>query len=229
MKQENLYLSGTLAMIPIMTGVIPFGLVMGAVCADANLSFFNSVTMNVLVFAGASQLAAVDLMTKNAASSVVVLTGLVINLRFLLYSAAISPVVQKSSFWIKLFCAHSLTDQSYAMMSSHQHKLKSNAEAVKFYLGSCFCMLLTWHLSMIVGYIFGNLAPSSWSLDFAVPLSFAALVIPTLKNRTYLVVATFSALISLPLSNVPYRAGLIVTAGLAMSLAWLMTRKRAQA
>lgn len=212
-------------MIPVITGVIPFGAVMGTVCAEANLSFFQSITMNVFVFAGASQLAAVDLMTKHGASVVVVVTGLVINLRFLLYSAAMSPVVQKSSFLVKFFCAHSLTDQSYAVMSAQEDKFQNSQEAVQFYLGSAVCMLMTWHLSVIAGFGFGNFAPASIALDYAVPLSFVALVVPTIKNKKYLVVAIFSSVVSLALHRLPYRLGLIVTAGLSILLAIWLTRK----
>ncbi len=227
-KRENLYWSGALGMLPITTGVFPFGLVMGVVCADAGLSLFQSVTMNLLVFAGASQLAAVNLMSGHAAGTVVVLTGLVINLRFLLYSAALSPVVQRSPLLVKLFCAYSLTDQNYAVMSAHQDRLKTNAEAVRFYLGASICMMLAWHSSVVAGYAFGNLAPAAWSLDFAVPLSFVALVVPTLKRRAYLGVALCSSAVSLPLHALPYRTGLIATAAISIALArWLIARRPA--
>lgn len=226
MKSENLFLSGFRGMLPITTGVIPFGAVMGTVCAEAKLSFFQSITMNVVVYAGAAQLAAVELMTKNAASVVVIVTGLIINLRFLLYSAALSPVVQKSHFLTKFFCAYSLTDQGYAVMSAHQDKLKSNAEAILFYLGASVCMVITWQSSVVAGYVFGNFAPASLKLDFAVPLSFIALVIPTLKNKKYVVVTVFSSIVSLLLHPLPYRLGLIATALLAILLAFILTRKK---
>ncbi len=213
-------------MLPITTGIIPFGAVMGTVTADAHLSFFQSTVMNILVFAGASQLAAVDLMTKNAAVLVVVITGLIINLRFILYSAAMSPFLQKSPFWIKFFCAYSLTDQNYAVMSAHQDKLKTAADSVQFYIGASLCMTLVWHSSVILGFVFGNFAPPSFALDFAVPLSFVALVIPTIRNRKYFWVAAFSSVVSLLLQPLPYRMGLIVTALLAIGFATALTRKR---
>lgn len=228
MKNESTYTSGFRAMLPITTGIIPFGAVMGTVCVEAKLTFFQSVTMNLLVFAGASQLAAVDLMTQNAASAVVIVTGLIINLRFLLYSAALSPVVQKSRFWTKFFCAYTLTDQNYAVMSAHESKFKTTTEAVQFYLGTTTCMVLIWHSSVIAGYVFGNFAPASWSLDFAVPLSFAALVIPTLKNKLYIGVAFFSSIVSLLLHKLPYKIGLISTALLAIALAVFLTRKKSE-
>jgi len=215
-------------MIPITTGVIPFGAVMGTVSSEAHLSFFQTVSMNVLVFAGAAQLASVDLMTKNAAVLVVVATGLIINLRFLLYSAALSPIVQKSGFFTKLVCAYLITDQNYAVMSAHEKKLKSNSESIQFYLGASLCMLLTWHFSVMAGYAFGNFAPASWALDYAVPLSFVSLMIPTLKNFKYIGVAIFSSIVSILLNPLPYKVGLIITALLAIGFGTFLSRKHVQ-
>lgn len=213
-------------MVPITVGVIPFGAVMGSVAAEAKLTFVQSFFMNIFVFAGAAQLAAVDLMSKNAALTVVVVTGLVINLRFLLYSAALSPVVHDSPPLTKVLSAYFLTDQSYALMSSHQVSFRSNKEAIEFYLGSCLCMGLSWHLSVMLGYVFGNFAPSSLALDFAVPLSFISLLIPSIKNRKYFWVAVFSSLISLVFYPLPYRVGLILTAAVSIGFAVLLTRKK---
>ena len=213
-------------MLPIVPGVIPFGAVMGTVAAEAGLTFPQSTFMNVIVFAGAAQLAAVELMTKNAASVVVILSGLIINLRFILYSAAIAPILQNSNFLTKLTCAYCITDQNYAVMSANEKILKTPTDAIRFYLGASLCMFIAWQLTVVAGFIFGNFAPASWALDYAIPLSFVALVIPTLKNKKYVTVAAFSAGVSLLLSSLPYRSGLIVTAGLAVALGMLLTRKK---
>jgi predicted branched-subunit amino acid permease len=216
-------------MVPITTGVIPFGAVMGTVCAEAKLSFFQTITMNIIVYSGAAQLASIDLMTKHAAILVIVATGLAINLRFLLYSAAVSPLLQKSGFWIKFFGTQTLTDQSYAVMSANQSKLNGTAEMIPFYFGTVLCMWLTWHLSVMAGFVFGNFAPASWSLDYAVPISFMALVIPTLKNKKYVMVAGFSSVLSVLLYSLPYKTSLIATAGLSVALAAYLTRKKDKA
>ena len=229
MKRHGFFALGFRAILPVMTGVIPFGAVTGTVCAEAGLSFFQAITMNVILYAGASQLAAVELMTKHAASIVVILTGLVINLRFLLYSAAMSPVLQHSPFFTKFICAHTLTDQSYAVMPAHQDQFKSSKDSVLFYLGTSVCMLFVWHSSFIAGYIFGNFAPASWALDYAVPLSFAALVIPTLKAKKYVIVAAFSSVVSILLYPLPYKLGLVTTALLSIGLGAYITRKKAAA
>ncbi|MCM2352013.1 MAG: AzlC family ABC transporter permease [Pseudobdellovibrio sp.] len=220
---------GFKSMLPIAPGIIPFGAVMGTVSADAHMSFFQTVSMNAIVFAGASQIAAVELMKYQAAIWVVVATGLIINLRFLLYSAALSPVVQQEPFAKKLFSAFCVTDQSYAVMSAKQDKFRTNHEAVEFYIGSCVCMLIVWHSSVMAGYVFGNFAPKSISLDYAIPLSFVALLIPTLKNHKYILVAIFSSVVSLLLNDLPYRTGLMATALLGIAVAYFLTRKKGDA
>lgn len=213
-------------MIPIMTGVIPFGAVMGSVAADANISLLNSTLMNLLVFAGASQLAAVDLMTKGAPVFVVVITGLIINFRFILYSAAMSPALQHSNRWAKFFGAYFLTDQSFALMSANKHRLHTNTETVYFYFGSAVCMGISWNLSVLLGHSFGRLAPPTWGLEFAIPLSFIVLIVPTLKNRKYVLIACLSFGLSLVLKNLPLNLGLIATAFLSLAVAYLFTNKR---
>lgn len=223
----NHFIMGFRALLPIISGTIPFGLVMGAVFSEAKLSLFQAMLMNVTLYAGASQLATVNLMSLKAATAVVVATGLIINLRFLLYSAAMSPYLRESPGWIRFFCAFTLTDQGYSAMSANQDKFSTNAEAVQFYMGSAVCMFIAWHASVIAGYIFGNFAPASWSLDYAVPLSFAALLIPTLKNQKYVVVALFSSVVSLLLNGLPLKTGLIVTALLSIILAAFLIRRKA--
>src|SRR5689334_8785157 len=122
----NSFSQGFRAVFPLVSGIVPFGAVMGAAFYEAKLPFWHSIFMNTIVYAGASQLATVELMSLKAASFVVVITGLIINLRFLLYSAAMAPIVHDSSPIIKFLCAFSLTDQSYATMTANQDKFKNN-------------------------------------------------------------------------------------------------------
>lgn len=216
-------------MIPIIPGIVPFGAVMGSVCAAAKLDLVKTVGMNVLVFAGSAQLAAVELMTRDSASFVVVATGLIINLRFLLYSAAMAPHMQQANGLTKFAVAYTLTDQSYAVVTANHAKLQNNVDTVSFYFGTVALMVLAWHGSVVAGYIFGNFAPVNWALDYAVPLSFVALVVPTLKTKNHVYVTIFASLVSLLLKPLPYNMGLIVTALLAVILGAQLSRKKKSA
>lgn len=214
-------------MLPITTGIIPFGLVMGSVASSAHLSAVQTLGMNCLVFAGASQLAAIDLMLHNTPSLIVVLTGMTINLRFLLYSASLSSVFHESSVSKKAVASYVSTDQTYAVLMA-QRRHMSNQEKASFYLGSAVTMVVAWQSSVLIGFLFGNFAPHAWSLDYAVPLSFVALVIPTLKDKTFVLVALASAVISVLLKPLPWNLGLVVTALLGISLGALLTRNRGE-
>lgn len=202
---------------------------MGSAFAEAKLAFWQAILMDTVVYAGAAQLATVDLMKMNAAALVVIGTGLIINLRFLLYSAAMSPYLQNETPLIKFFCAFTLTDQGYAAMTANQDKFNTNTEATHFYLGTAVCMLLTWHASVIAGFIFGNFAPAALSLDYAIPLSFVALLIPTLKTRNHQFVAVFSSIVSLLFNSFPLKTGLMITALLSIALAWMIIQKKSKA
>ncbi|MDZ4082309.1 MAG: AzlC family ABC transporter permease [Bdellovibrionales bacterium] len=226
--KKNFFRFGFLKILPIMSGVVPFGAVVGSAASEAGLSVTQSMLINIFVFAGASQLAAVDLMRKDATIAVVVFTGLIINLRFLLYSAAITPTLHGAGFWTRFFGAYLLTDQSYAVMSAHEKHFKTSADAIQFYFGACACMVITWHFSVLAGTLFGNFAPRNWALDYAVPLSFVALVIPTLKDRKYTLVAICSALCGILLYRLPLNVGLILSALIAIGLAVVISRKAEQ-
>lgn len=219
---------GFRAILPLVSGIIPFGAVMGSAFAEAKLPFWQAMLMNLSVYAGAAQLATVDLMSLKAAVLVVVGTGLIINLRFLLYSAAMSHYLKESSLLVRFLTAFTLTDQSYAAMMSHHDKYRSNHEATQFYLGTAACMMLVWTSSVVAGYIFGNFAPAALNLDFAVPLSFVALLIPTLKTKAHWAVALASCVLSVLLVGLPLRSGLMVTAILCILGAWLMIRWRSR-
>jgi predicted branched-subunit amino acid permease len=219
---------GVHSVLPIISGIIPFGAVVGSAFAEAHLSFWQAILINTVLYAGAAQLATTELMTMNAAIVVVVATGLIINLRFLLYSAAMSPYLQDASPLIKFLCAFSLTDQSYAAMSGNHDKFTTNQEAISFYLGTAACMMVTWHLSVVAGYIFGNFAPAALSLDYAIPLSFVALLIPTLKTKNHKIVALFSSVISLFFFGLPLKTGLMVTSLLSITLAWIIIQRKSK-
>ncbi|MBL7665231.1 MAG: AzlC family ABC transporter permease [Bacteriovoracaceae bacterium] len=217
---------GFISVIPIVSGIIPFGAVVGSAFSETGLKFWQAMLMDWALYAGAAQLASANLMKMNAAIFVIVITGLIINSRFLLYSAAMAPYLKSASPLTKFLCAFCLTDQSYATMNANQHKFHSDKDATDFYLGTAVCMQMVWHTSVLMGYIFGNFAPARISLDFAIALSFAALLIPTLKSKNHKFVALFSSVLSLLLYELPLRTGLMVTALISIALAWFIINRR---
>jgi predicted branched-subunit amino acid permease len=226
MKKQNPILTGIKVMLPIIPGVLPFGLIMGTAAQNAGLSIFETTGMNFIVFAGAAQLVTVDLMTKNVESLVIVLTGCIINLRMMLYSASFAPLFKNSNFIVKTFASYLLTDQAYATSIGLDERYEKTSDKILFYFGTAAFMMMCWHVSVILGMFFGNFAPASLSLDFAVPLSFMALTIPTIKNRSYFIVAIISATLSVLLYELPYNLGLVIAAGVGVLTGAYLTGKK---
>lgn len=229
LSKKSLFLLGAKRLMPIAAGVIPFGLIMGTVASEAGLSLFETVALNTFVYAGASQLAAIELMNQNTPLFVVVLTGLVINLRFLMYSTAMAPLVVGVSPLKKIGLAYVITDQSYAVSLEAFERYSRPQDKLIFYLGASSLMTFVWQVSTIVGAIFGNIAPDSLSLDFAVPLAFASIIIPGLKSKPLVLVALVSSVASILFYKIPFNLGLIMSASLALFVGyWLNQRGRSQ-
>lgn len=213
-------------MLPLLPGIIPFALIMGSVASNAGLIPFEAMGLNFIVFAGASQLMAIELLTKNTNSAVIILTGIAINLRFLLYSAALSPIFKDASLLSKIIGSYLFTDQSYAVSSSKDSEFKNNKQKLQFYFGNAVLMFIFWNFFVFLGVLFGNFAPKAISLDFAVPLSFMALTIPTLKTFKHKIIALVSTILSCLLYNLPLNLGLLTTAGICIGLAVFITREK---
>lgn len=205
-------------MLPIAPGVLPFGLIMGTVASESGLSFLKAAFLNLFVFAGASQLAALDLMNQKAPIAIVVLTGLIINLRFIMYSTSLAPLFSPYKTLKKLGLAYIVTDQSFAVSSLAFEDIKTNKSKVYYYIGASLTMALIWHFSVLLGYLFGDIAPKSLSLDFAVPLAFLSIVIPSIKTKKLLLVALCSSFLSILFYKIPLNLGLMISACLAVGL-----------
>ncbi len=112
-------LAGLRAEVPILLGVIPFGMIYGVLALSAGLSVGAAQSMSAIVFAGSSQFIGATLIAAGAPGLVIVLTTLVVNLRHMLYSASVAPYVQKLRPGWKWLLAYLLTDEAYAVVILH--------------------------------------------------------------------------------------------------------------
>jgi predicted branched-subunit amino acid permease len=209
------FLAGMRAVSPVVAGVIPFGLVYGITAAGIGLDPVRGTAMSVMVFAGASQLAAVQLMAEQAPLVVIAFTGLVVTLRFVMYSASLAPHFRSLSTPAKLGLAYLLVDQSYAMSIVRFEGRGSGQDTggkVAFYLGTGVLMWLAWQPSCLAGVVLGERLPESWNLSFAVPLTFMALLAPALKDRPALAAGIIAGAAACVFAFLPMGANLLVGA-----------------
>ncbi|HBG74607.1 MAG: branched-chain amino acid ABC transporter permease [Chloroflexi bacterium GWB2_49_20] len=197
--------------LPILVGVIPFGLIFAILAQQANISAVEAQAMSLIVFAGSSQFMLVQLAGINAPIPVMVVTGFIINLRHLLYSASIAPYTRKLSYPWKLILSYLLTDEAYAVTIAYfQKNNKSNMHW--YYLGAGLALWGSWQLSTWFGLLLGAQIPSNWSLDFSLALTFIALVVPMIKDRPSLFVALSAGFVAIITANFPYKLGLLIAA-----------------
>ena len=117
------------AVAPMLIGVIPFGLVAGATPATTGLGGGAGIGFSTIVFAGASQLAAINSLADGAGALVAVVAACTINLRLLLYSASLAPYLAKVPLRRRLLMGYLLTDQAYAVSIASWTKEDEEAAA----------------------------------------------------------------------------------------------------
>jgi len=182
--------AGAAAVAPMLVGVIPFGLVAGATPAANGFGLWAAVGLSTIVFAGASQLAATDVLAHGGSAVVAALAACTINLRMLLYSASLAPHLAGEPLRRRLGAAYLLTDQAYAVSITRWSAPGDQPEGrVPFYLGGGLLLWVVWQISTIVGALIGSAVPEDLPLDFAVPLVFLVLLVPAVTSRPAAVAA----------------------------------------
>ena len=209
-KHRN-FIDGARDSLPILLGVVPFALICSVAAVGVGLTPVEAIGMSFIVFAGASQLAVLQLMGQGAVWLVMVLTAWVINLRFTMYSATLAPYLQKEPLYRKAPFAYILSDQAFGVSMSHfANEIPTNP--AWYYYGVAAAIWLTWNISSIAGALLGTLVPESWGLDFAFPLSFMALMFAALRDRPTVLAALVGGTSAILVKGLPYNLGLILAA-----------------
>jgi 4-azaleucine resistance transporter AzlC len=206
------FLAGLKAELPLVIGVLPFGMIYGVLAVGAGLPNSAAQAMSAIIFAGSSQFIAAQLFGLGAPALVIVLTVAVVNLRHALYSASIAPYLQKLPGGWKWLLAYLLTDEAYAVTISHYNQEGDPAHKHWFFLASGLLLWITWQASTAAGIFLGAAVPANWSLDFTLALTFIAIVVPGLKDRAGVAAAVTAGVIAVVAAGLPFRLGLLAAA-----------------
>ena len=216
-------LEGLRDAIPILLAVTPFGLVAGVSAIEVGLPVAHAVGMSYVVYAGTAQLAALQLLAVGSPFAVILLTTLLLNLRFALYSATLAPHVRGPSWPVRLWMASLMTDQSMAL-GIHRYATKPERGAkVAYYLGVSVPVWVVWTTASTIGVFLSAAVPAGWSLEFAVPLVFLTLWVFALARGRGPVwwAGGVGAVVAIFARPLPFNLGLLVAsfAGIAAGLA----------
>jgi len=209
---RSAFIAGFRDQAPGILGNVPFALITGAAASAAGVDPWLALGMSIIMFAGAAQLAAISLMAEHAPGAIVVLTVLIVNLRMMMYSAAMAPYFRHTPVARKWLFSYLLTDHTFALITTKFNKQKPPRHLDAYYFGATGTMWLVWQAGMAIGIFAGAQVPAKWSLDFAIPLVFLSLVLPAMHTRSHWAAAIAAATAAAFCASLPLRLGLIAGA-----------------
>lgn len=187
------YIQGARDSLPVMLGVVPFGITCGVMGLTAGLTPVETVLMSLFVFAGAAQFIGITMLGAGITGwGLIVFTTMLINLRHLLMGASLAPHLLKLPLARQLLLSFTLTDEAYAVTTNRTAKEGYSAD---YQMGSSWAFYCIWAMSTIVGVLIGSYIPDplAWGLDFAMPATFLAMLMPRLTNHVSIAVFLVAA------------------------------------
>jgi predicted branched-subunit amino acid permease len=216
------FLAGARACLPVAPGIAAFGVITGVATIGAGFSPWLALAMTAIVYAGTAQLAALQLLVAGAPMPVILLAGLVLNLRLVLYSLALAPHVGGASLRRKLALSYLVSDNGYAHFAARYGGPPDTRAKIDYLLGASSSVWVAWHVGSIAGIAAGARVPEGWHLEFVVTLTFLALAIAVIRDRALAAAGTAAGITAILAYPLPFRLGLLVAvaAGIAAGIAW---------
>ncbi|WP_347137736.1 AzlC family ABC transporter permease [Paracoccus sp. SSK6] len=225
---------GAVKSLPFLIVMIPFALLFGVVATEAGMDVAQVLGFSVLVLAGASQFTAVQLLSDHAPVIIVILSCLAVNLRMAMYSASLVPWLRDATAGQKAWVAYALVDQSYAL-SIQEYEANPRMDLrhrLAFFAGIVMVVCLPWMFFSWLGATVGRAIPEGIALDFAMPITFLAMIAPMLRTPAHLAACFVAVAGSLVLAGLPSGLGLLIASPLGMAAGAAVevwSHKRAQA
>lgn len=223
-KTKNFW-AGVRAELPLLISGFPEGMIYGALALNAGLSPLASQLMSSLLYAGSAQFIAAQLFHDLTPGFVILLTIAIVNLRHTLYSASLASYVASLPMRWKILLSYLLTDEAYAATILHYEQDGMTPYSHWFFLGAGFSLWLTWQVSTAIGIFLGAAIPDSSFLDFALPLTFIAMVVPVLKNRPSILASLSAGIVALLTSSLPYKLSLLLAALVGIAVGTLLENR----
>jgi 4-azaleucine resistance transporter AzlC len=219
MPDRGDFLGGAWDAVPTLPANVPFGFVAGAAAVEAGFTDLQAVAMSGLIFGGASQLAAIELLNEGAPLVIVVLTAVVVNLRYVMYSAAIAPYFREFTAKWRLFCSQFIVDTTFAVAVT-EYERDESTDRLSYYLGEVATIYVGYVAGTAAGVLAGDLVPDGLQLDFAVPLLFLALLVPSITDEATTAAAAVGGFAAVAGAGLPMNLGIVVaaTVGIAAGL-----------
>lgn len=219
--EKRAFREGAKAYAPAMLGIGAWGMVTGMAMVKTGLTLWQALGMSFLVFAGSAQLASLPLITADAPIWVVFLTALVVNLRFVIFAAAIAPHFAHLPWYRRLWHGYFNADTAMALFPRRfpDDTVHRTEGKVGFFNGICYPNWMAWQGGSIIGILLASQIPESWGIGFAGTLALLAITIPLTINSAALVGVVVASIVAIAAASLPYRLGLLLAVIVGMTAA----------
>jgi len=210
--------------VPIALAVIPFGAIVGVGAVQAGLGKLQAIVVPYIVYAGASQLVAYQLVRVATPVLVILVTTTMINLRFTMYSAALARYLEDVPRLWRAVLAFFMTDQGFVLAVHRFESERPPARRGVYLFASWLPIFVSWTGSAVAGVLLGATVPPSWHLDFAVPLVFLSLLATALGDRPRLLAAVVAGTAAVVLAGLPLNLGMLLGSLLGIAAGTVLGR-----
>jgi len=225
---RSAFVAGVQSELPILLGVLPFGMIYGVLARAAGIPAVEAIAMSFIVFAGSAQFIATQLIAGGTPGIIILVTTAIVNLRHMLYSASVAPYLKALPARWKYVLAYVLADETYAVAIAHYSgETELPPHHQWYFLGAGLTVCAGWQISSIIGVIIGAQIPASWSLEFTLPLTFIALTIPSLKDHPMIAAAVSAGVVAVLANGLPFKLGLMAAALTGIGVGLLLERTQA--
>jgi len=222
--EKRAFREGFKACAPTMPGIFAWGLVTGMAMVKSGLTIWQALGMTFVVFAGSAQLASLPLIAAGAPVWVVFLTALVVNLRFVIFAAAIAPHFAHLPWYRRLWHGYFNADITMALFPRRfpPESVHRKEGKVGYFNGICYPNWGAWQVGSILGILLASQIPQSWGIGFAGTLALLAITIPLIINSAALVGVVVASIVAVAAAALPYRLGLLIAVIVGMAAAMLV-------
>lgn len=213
------FLAGIRDTLPMVIGAIPFAIIFGALAVNRGISPLGTMGLSLLVFAGSAQFIASGLVAQNVSILIIIATTLIVNLRHALYSATLAPYLKGLGQKWLLPLGFWLTDETFAIVVNRYNKDDASPYKHWYHLGSSVIMYVNWNVCTLIGLVAGQSIQDmrGLGLDFAMTVTFIAMLVPNLRNRPMLLSAVVAGVSAVLFFGLPNRMSLMIAALLGIA------------
>lgn len=221
-EDPQVFSEGVKMGVPTLFGIGAWGLVVGVAMIKSHLTITQVLAMSFLVFAGSAQLASLPLIAAGAPIWVVFATALVVNLRFVIFSALLAPHFSHLPWRRRLFLGYFAGDLTVAMFMRRFPSVEPALGKVSYLKGLLYPNWGAWQIGSIIGICLGSQVPTHWGLGFAGTLAIICVTVPLVVGRAAIAGVIVAGVVALWGYDLPYKLGLLAAVIVGMIVALLV-------